>query len=86
MKTPDTEIVFPRARRFFYHFRKVDRHMTIHFNGACLRVWDVECRVPCETKRNKRQPFLVLQGMAKRVTLRQTPAGLRGIISNFPIT
>lgn len=82
---PETVIVFPKARRFFYHFRKVDRHMTIHFDGACLKVWDVICEVPCHTKRNKRQPYLVLQGMAKRVTLRHTPEGLCGIISNFPV-
>ena len=54
--------------------------MTIHFAGICYRVWDVECWVPCETKRNKRQPFLVLQGMAKSVLLFNGPEGLRGII------
>jgi len=77
---PTIAVSFLRPRRVFFHFRKMDKHMTIHIAGACYKVWDVECRVPIETKRNKRQPYLVMQGMSKCVLLRHTKAGLRGVI------
>jgi hypothetical protein len=43
-------------RRFFYHYRKCDGQMSVHFQGQC---------VPC--KGNKRQPFLVMQGWATKI-------------------
>lgn len=55
--------------RFFYHYRKQDGKMSVHFRGQCLPCQDVKCLVPCETKRNKRQPRLVLQGFASKVDL-----------------
>ncbi len=58
-----------KKRRFFYHFRKTTRGMTIHFGGRCISCFDVRCLVPCETKRNKRQPFLVMQGFADNITI-----------------
>lgn len=43
--------------------------MTVHFKGQCIPCVDVVCKVPCETKRNKRQPLLVIQGKCGRVVL-----------------
>lgn len=43
--------------------------MSIHFRGACMRAKDVVCKVPCETKWNKRQPQLVMQGYATKVEI-----------------
>jgi hypothetical protein len=55
--------------RFFYHYRRSDKKMSVHFKNQCISAVDIECTVPCETKRNKIQPFLVLQGFAKEVVL-----------------
>jgi len=48
--------------RFFFHYRKQTGGMTVHFRNQCIPVIDVECKVKCETKRNKNQPHLVLRG------------------------
>ncbi len=55
--------------KFFYHYRRQTKKMSIHFRGECSSVMDVICRVPCHTKRNKRQPFLVMEGKAHSVTI-----------------
>lgn len=55
--------------RFFFHYNKVAKQMSVHFRGTCYIVNNVECRVPCETKWNKRQPRLVMRGMASDVTI-----------------
>lgn len=54
-----------KPRRFFYHFNKKHNKMTIHYRGVCHIVGDVDCRVSCETKWNKRQPRLVMRGFAE---------------------
>lgn len=41
--------------------------MSVHFRGRCMPCQNVVCTVPCETKRNKRQPLLVMQGLAEIV-------------------
>ncbi|RJQ27100.1 hypothetical protein C4577_02145 [Candidatus Parcubacteria bacterium] len=66
-----------KQRRFFYHFRKNTKGMTVHFKGKCIACWDVKCLVPCETKRNKRQPFLVMQGFADSVEIQNDIAVIR---------
>ncbi len=43
--------------------------MTVHFKNTCHSVSDVVCNVPCESKWNKKQPRLVMQGFAEDVTL-----------------
>lgn len=48
--------------------------MTVHFRGQCIPVHDVECRVKCETKRNKTQPHLVLQGYCSDVLVEDEKA------------
>lgn len=58
-----------KGYRFFFHYRKQTGGMTVHFRGTCIPVKDVECMVKCETKRNKTQPHLVLQGFCKGVTV-----------------
>ena len=63
--------------RFFYHYRRSDKMMSIHFRKQCIPVEDVDCRVPCETKRNKIQPYLVLQGFCSDVKIENN----RGIIT-----
>ena len=55
--------------RFFYHYYKQKKRMSIHFKGACHVVDNVECLVPCETKWNKTQPQLVMRGWAKELDI-----------------
>ena len=43
--------------------------MTVHFKKQCIVVKDVKCQVPCETKWNKTQPYLIMQGMATNVEI-----------------
>lgn len=55
--------------RFFYHYYKQYKCMSIHFRGFCEAVDNVVCNVPCETKWNKRQPNLVMRGFASNVEI-----------------
>ena len=64
-------------RRFFFHYRKTTKGMTVHYCGKCIPCIDVKCLVQCETKRNKRQPFLVMQGFAESVELKGNWAIIR---------
>lgn len=61
--------------RFFFHYRKCDGRMSVHFRGSCTPCDDVVCRPKCETKRNKRQPYLVMQGFATGITVDPLNAG-----------
>lgn len=60
--------------RFFFHYRKMTGGMTVHFRGRCITCFDVKCLVPCETKRNKTQPKLVMQGKCESVTVENSVA------------
>lgn len=60
--------------RFFYHFNKHEVKMTVHWKNQCIVVDNVKCYVPCETKWNKRQPRLVMQGFAEYVEIRDNIA------------
>jgi hypothetical protein len=55
--------------RFFYHFRRSTKGMTVHFRGQCIPCKNVKCLVPCETKWNKTQPALVMQGFCESVLI-----------------
>jgi hypothetical protein len=59
-----------REYRFFYHFFKQKGKMSIHFRNSCTQVDDIKCDVPCETKWNKKQPYLVMQGFAQEVIIK----------------
>lgn len=56
-----------KPRRFFFHFRKQTGELTLHWNKQCIPVKDIICNVPIETKWNKQQPLVVLQGWAKSI-------------------
>ena len=56
--------------RFFYHYYKQKKKMSVHFRGSCTVVDDVVCRTTCETKRKPTQPQLVMQGFAKKVDIK----------------
>ncbi len=55
--------------RFYYHYFKAKKRMSIHFRNTCSVVDNVICNVPCETKWRKTQPNLIMQGFAKDVKI-----------------
>lgn len=59
-----------KPRRFFYHFYKAKKAMSVHFAGACHTVNDVVCQAKCETKWRPQQPQLVMQGFARRIEIK----------------
>lgn len=63
-----------RKYRFFYHYFRGKKAMSVHWRGACHVVITVQCDVPCETKWNKRQPYLVMQGFAHGVDIKDGKA------------
>jgi len=60
--------------RFFFHYIKQKRKMSIHYKKQCIIVDDIICNVPCETKWNKTQPNIVMQGFAKNVVIENNKA------------
>lgn len=63
--------------RFFYHYRKETGGMTVHFRKKCYAVENVNCKVACETKFNKQQPRLVMQGFAESVEIENETATIK---------
>ncbi len=55
--------------RFFYHYNKQNKKIIVHYKKQCIIVDNVHCLVPCESKWNKTQPNLVMQGWAKKVKI-----------------
>ena len=56
-----------KAYKFFFHYRKTTKGMSVHFRGKCYPCIDVICTVMCRTKRNKIQPHLVLEGWCTKL-------------------
>lgn len=63
-----------RKYRFFYHYYRQYKCMSVHFRGSCYKVNNIECKVPCETKWNKNMPNLVMRGFATKVTIKNGKA------------
>lgn len=55
--------------RFFYHYYKQKGKMSIHFRGQCMVSKNVVCEVSTQTKWNKTQPQLVVQGFCETVEI-----------------
>lgn len=62
-------MIKPKKYRFFYHYYRQYDCMSIHYKGACTRVDSVVCEAKNETKRNKTQPRLVIQGFSSNVKI-----------------
>lgn len=56
-----------RKYRFFYHYRHATKSLTVHFRGKCYSCQDVQCEAPTESKWNKTQPTLVMQGYCNSI-------------------
>ena len=63
--------------RFFYHYNKQAKKMSVHYKGVCHIVKDISCYAVANTKYNKRQPYLTMQGVSSGVFI----ANDRAIIS-----
>lgn len=63
--------------RFFYHYNKPAKKMTVHFRDTCYTVDHIKCDVPCETKHRPTQPHIVMQGFAREVILFNGTATIR---------
>ena len=70
-----------RKYRFFYHYRKQTQRLTLHYKGKCIPVDDLVCDVKTESKWNKRQPLVVMQGFAKNVKLETTDERVKAIVT-----
>jgi hypothetical protein len=55
--------------RFFYHYFKQKKCMSVHFKKQCMQCKDIVCYAPTQSKWNKTQPQLVIQGFASNVEL-----------------
>ena len=53
--------------RFFYHYYRQYKCMSVHYRGKCYKTDNVICNVSSETKWNKTQPNLVIQGWASDI-------------------
>jgi len=60
--------------RFFFHYNRGKRAMSVHFRGVCYIVDNVTCDQVCETKWNRYQPYLVMQGFAYGVDIQDRKA------------
>ena len=58
-----------KSYRFFYHYRRSIKGMTVHYKGICYPCHNVICEAKTETKWNKTQPQLVLQGFSTGLDL-----------------
>lgn len=67
--------IFMKQRRFYFHYNKPASQqagkpiLSVHFKDVCYLTESVDCRVPCQTKINKRQPRCVMAGYATDVTI-----------------
>jgi hypothetical protein len=67
-------------KRFYFHYNKLQSQkqnkpiMTLHHNNQCLFVEEITCSVPVQSKINKRQPRVVIQGFSNNVRVKNKKA------------
>lgn len=61
--------------KFFFHYNKPlskkrkAHYWSIHFKKSCHCVKAIDCNVSTVSKTNKRQPFVVMQGNANKISI-----------------
>lgn len=61
--------------RFYFHYNKPlsklknEHYWTVHYKKQCLTATEIQCNVITESKTNKLQPFVVMQGFAQSVEI-----------------
>jgi hypothetical protein len=53
--------------RFFYHYFKQNKCMSVHYKKQCMQCKTVVCFASTETKWNKTQPQLVMRGFTSKI-------------------
>lgn len=48
--------------RFFMHYNKPNKCMTVHYKGQCYLAKHIICEPECQTHYKSTQPHLVLRG------------------------
>lgn len=77
---------FSKPRRFFFHYNKPASlvagrpKLSVHWLKACYIVDSIDCQVPVRSKINKRQPRVVIQGMANSFQEIVKSSGLREVV------
>lgn len=62
-------------KKFFLHYNKpasqrLGKHMwSVHWNKVCHIVDEINCQQPTYSKARKRQPYLVMEGKTRLVTV-----------------
>jgi hypothetical protein len=62
-------------KRFFFHYNKPASQAqgctvwSIHYNGSCHLVLEIDCKVPTQSKSNARQPRAVIVGKCDKITI-----------------
>lgn len=59
-------------RRFFFHYNKHTKNMTVHFKGVCYPTKNLKCLVPCSSHYQKKQPRLVMRGWSRLINVTKT--------------
>jgi hypothetical protein len=59
-----------KTYRFFYHYFKQKHCMSVHFKKQCIPCQNIVCYADTESKWNKTQPQLVIQGFASRIEIK----------------
>lgn len=67
---PIHSIRLGKKRRFFFHYRKQDGRMSVHFDGLCIPCDSVVCHSSCESHARKTQPRMVMRGYASRLEVK----------------
>ena len=67
-------------KRFYYHYFRQNKCLSIHYNKSCTKVNNIICNVPTESKWNNTQPNLVLRGYCNDITYHTTDVGITAII------
>ena len=64
-----------KKKAFWFHYNKPASRslgkpqITIHFNGACIIVDNVDCKVPVMGRVRKSQPFWVMAGRSADIQI-----------------
>jgi len=67
-----------RKYRFFFHYYRQYNCLSIHYRNKCHKVKDIKINnVTVESKWNKRQPQLVMQGFAESVVIKDEIAYIK---------
>lgn len=61
-------------RRFFYHYNKIKKLLTVHHNKTCYLVNNIKCDVKTETYWRKVQPRIIVRGFCKKLKIKNKVA------------